>query len=696
MFLSQRKEVKAISKGFLSILLASNLATVSTPSRSFANQVDLPNFTDVVRVLQAQQVEGGTVLAWNHMAADSLGLKTAPGRVGDAAFEKSVFDLVGVTIKSDTPIAKGTNDSMIQTVQKWTDEAAKSGKKLRVLEVEMDAHGGAGRAAYLKVPTADGGETRVNIKGIGVTGDGNARDKKRGPPLGKWTDHSDGGAMLAEGLREYINGIMSHNELKFGGSRVIGVLSINQDIKLSGGEMDSLVIIVREPWRRMDRALDSKDYKEFNRIPWALGQANAKRIMKGDFVNQSNMGFDGGFIDYGLIAFVNGFVPAENYLKVQMHDEMDYLFENNKRALNVYRYAKGFYLLNQLGFEEPRIQKMVDGNPKAVEQLVLLADWFRELIRGENAPTRIDFDKWSKSEVAGNFRAQELFRSLLADMLMHEDRASLVDKIVAKGAQFVAQPSAKFQKNMREFAASLAGAVDMVVAAEPIADKAKFAEAIRRVAEFKNRDLWELSKQPMWEQLSKIGSDFRANRKQTDVQKALDEILSRNQIGTGHHTTTEMSVTADARSAYIHIPARRLADGRHGLRLYTELPSVSALENYRFEISFDGGKTKSVLEGKLVESASGLYYRIEVPHGQFPVTTAPVTLKSAFATASPIIIKGPPMFLNERLGLMSDLNQVPSAMRSKYGLRVNTRDEDFKRVPKARPGSCKQLFGAAG
>ena len=276
---------KLVLTRFLSsaLVLSTSLASHMVLAKDQVS-TELANFTDTVVVVEAKPVVG-SVLAWDYMAADANGIQTAPGRVGDAAFEKSVFDAVGVLIKDGSRTATGSPKQMIKQVGEWQTEASAKGETIRVLEVEYDAHGGSGRAGHLKVPNSSGGYNWVNIKGIGITGVGNTRGKKANPPQETSQSHSDGGAVDAEGFREFIFGLMAHNELKFGGSRIIGVLQTNMTKKLDNGQTEALAIIVREPIRRMDRSIDQPDYVEKLRIPRALGQANAKKIMKGDFVN---------------------------------------------------------------------------------------------------------------------------------------------------------------------------------------------------------------------------------------------------------------------------------------------------------------------------------------------------------------------------------------------------------------------------
>ena len=66
-----------------------------------------------------------------------------------------------------------------------------------------------------------------------------------------------------------------------------------------------LAEIVRAPLRRYDQGGEEEAVTE------SLAEANAKRILKGDFVNQSNLGYSGEFIDYGTMTFTQGYAPLD-------------------------------------------------------------------------------------------------------------------------------------------------------------------------------------------------------------------------------------------------------------------------------------------------------------------------------------------------------------------------------------------------
>ena len=689
---------KLVLTRFLSSALV--LSTSLAPHMVLAKDqtpTDLANFTDTVRIVEAKPVVG-SVLAWDYMAADANGIETAPGRVGDPAFEKSVFDAVGVIIKDGSRIAEGSSEQMIRKVGEWQALAKESGQNIRVLEVEYDAHGGSGRAGHLKVPNSSGGYSWVNIKGIGVTGVGNTRGKAPSPPQATSQSHGDGGAVDAEGFREFIFGLMSHNELKFGGSRIIGVLQTNMTKTLDNGQTEALAIIVREPIRRMDRSFDKPDYVEKTRIPRALGQANAKRIMKGDFVNKSNVGFDGTLIDYGLITHVNGIMPATNYLDVEMYRELNSFFRNDRQMMDLYRSSIGFYLLNQLGFEEPRIEKAASNNVNATQDFVKLADAYETLFRGENKVARVDWDKWSKEEINGNFRLHELFRTLLPEILntpSMQRGGKLISRLNAQARTLVKTPSANFDRNFEIFAVRLLSNVERVLQAEPIRDYAKFVEAIARVAQFKNRDAWDLQKENLHAKAMGLSGSWLKSRDNKLTQMYIESVVNRNRLGTGHFTVPEMNVTADATSTYIYLKADVAANGSHGLYLYPELPRAGKAESYKFSIAFDFSRKQYEFKSTLINKDGVKYYQIEIPHGEYPVTTELTRITPIVpgtSTASKVVIQGPPLFLNERLGLMPDLVQVKSVMNNKFGVRTGTFGEDFKRASQMAK-ACRDGFG---
>jgi hypothetical protein len=687
-------------KSYLTRFLASALVLSSSLAPHLAAAADqlptdLANFTDTVRVVEAKPVSG-SVLAWDYMAADANGIQTAPGRVGNKEFEKSVFDAVGYIIKDGARAASGDSNQIVKQVGEWQTQANAKGESIRVLEVEYDAHGGSGRAGHLKVPNKDGGYTWVNIKGIGVTGVGNTRGKAASPP--QETSQSDGGAVDAEGFREFIFGLMAHNELKFGGSRIIGVLQTNMVKTVEDGRKEALAIIVREPIRRMDRSLQEKEYVEKTRIPRALGQANAKRIMKGDFVNQSNVGFDGTLIDYGLITHVNGIIPATNYLDVKMYSELDTFFKNDRQMQEIYRSSIGFYLLNQLGFEEARLESAAAKNPEAVLDMVKLADAYQKLFTTENKIARVDWDKWNKTEINGNFRLHELFRTLLPDILGRSGLrgAALVEDIKKQARALVKNPSAQFEGNLNLFLVRLMNNVDRVLRAEPIQDFAQFRDAITKVAAFKNRDIWDLQKENLHGKAMALSETWLKVRDNTNTQIYIESIVNRNKLGTGGFTVPEMNVTADKESTFIYLKADVQKDGRHGLFLYPELPKASKGESYKFNVAFDFLRKPYQFDATIITKDGVKYYQIEVPHGQYPVTTELTRITPILpgtAQASKVTIQGPPLFLNERLGLMPDLVQIKSVMNKKFGVRTGTFGEDFKRASYSMK-ACRDSFSA--
>jgi hypothetical protein len=690
------------AKSVLNRFLASALVISSTVAPHLAAAVDqmpadLPNFTDTVRVVEAKPVSG-SVLAWDYMAADANGIQTAPGRVGNKEFEKSVFDAVGYIIKDGARVAGGSNDEIVKKVGEWQTEANAKGERIRVLEVEYDAHGGSGRAGHLKVPNSAGDYTWVNIKGIGVTGVGNTRGKNASPPQETSQSHGDGGAVDAEGFREFIFGLMAHNELKFGGSRIIGVLQTNMVKTVEDGRKEALAIIVREPIRRMDRSLQDSTYVEKTRIPRALGQANAKKIMKGDFVNQSNVGFDGTLIDYGLITHVNGIVPATNYLHVKMYRELDTFFKNDHQMQELYRSSIGFYLLNQLGFEEPRLESAAAKNPEAVLDMVKLAEAYEKLFTTENKVTRVDWDKWNKADINGNFRLHELFRTLLPDLLGRTGKRGpqLLEDIKKQARSLVKNPSPTFEGNLNLFLVRLMNNLDRILRAEPIPDYAKFVEGISKVAAFKNREIWDLQKENLHAKSMGLSETWLKVRDNTNTQMYLESVVNRNRLGTGHFTVPEMNVTADSEATYIHLKADVQKNGSHGLFLYPELPKAAKDQSYKFNIAFDFLRTPHEFEATLITKDGVKYYQIAVPHGKYPVTTELTRITPVLpgtAQASNVTIQGPPLFLNERLGLLPDLVQVKSVMNKRFGIRTGTFGEDFKRAS-SMMRACRDGFSA--
>lgn len=649
-----------------------------------------PKFTTIKRSIEAEQVKGAKVLYWDQMLADDLGIVTERGRVGDQAFEKSVADQIALLIKENP---KYVNESV-------SKEPMREGEP-RFVEIELDAHGGSGRAGYIRLKGRDSKDVWVNIKGIGLTGLGNARFKPVGPPLEVYGDHSDGSADLPEGIVEAINAKIAENDLKYGAGRILSLVTINKNLQLENDVKYPLVLIVRAPMRRMDRELAEPDTKSrsLERIAESLAQANTKRIFKGDFVNQSNIGAGGEFVDFGLFTVVNGFVPAINYLKVTPFKETSRLFPDHKLVSETYRGAIGFHLLSQLGLEESRLKNTFGENFRS-DKLMSFADRFIAVMYGENKEISAEDSGVEKArELDGNFKLHRLFRTLAYDVLTsNESNEILTEKLYRQALLLNTQPTAEFEANFKAFASSAIALIRQ--ATFEVRAQSGYAERVHKIAEFKNRDVRFLDKRTLREWSVDVMEDYVRTKNPLVVQNAIDQALDHAKLSSNDFSTSQMRVTADTHATYLDLKAYADANGKHGLFNYPEFALLDAQAPRFFRVSTDGKASFATVRGELVETTLGRYYRLTIPHGAMPVTAKVTSVLplGARATKQAIEITAPPLMLNERLGLTKDFTRVPSLMRTRYGVNIDPVAADSKvvrTVTKPRViRTCSALFAA--
>ena len=641
-----------------------------------------PTFTEIKRSLESAPVTGAKVLYWDQVLADDLGVVTAAGRVGQKPFEESVLQQIAVLIKENPEFMNGSQSE---------DAVPAAPGQTKFIEVELDAHGGAGRAGYIKLKGRDGKDLWLNLKGVGLTGLGNAEGLPPGPPLETWGDHSDGSADLPEGVVEALNAQIAYNDLKYRAGRVLSLVTVNKNLNLQSGEKYPLVIIVRAPMRRMDQELRSarnlkQKEKAILRIVDSIGQANAMRIFKGDLVNRSNIGAGGEFIDFGLFNVVNGFVPATNHLKVKSFKETTDLFGKDKIVTEQYRFATGFYLLNQMGLEESRIKTIIEASPRGNSgidraKIVDFANRFVELVYQENATVDSENGGPAKAKAhAGNFRLHHFFRAVVKEIVMFNgSRDELVERLYGIARTYNASPTFRFSRFFKRFARPL---VDIVLAATAdVHGNADYASKVERIARFKNRDVQFMDKLTLRDWSVDVMKSYRDSGDATAIQNSIDEAVNISKLSTGGFSTSKLRVTADQDATYIDIKADvSMANRTHRLFSYPELGALASQKKRSFRLSLDGKKTYTALYANLIQTELGNYYRISVPHGKFPVTTeitSIIPMIDQDQVASAVEITAPPLFLNERLGLSGDFARIPSLMRTRYGIKTDVATVDI-------------------
>jgi hypothetical protein len=404
-----------------------------------------------------------------------------------------------------------------------------------------------------------------------------------------------------------------------------------------------------------------------------------------------------------LFSVVNGFVPAINYLKVTPFKETNSLFPNNKEVSETYRTAIGFHLLGQLGLEESRLKHAFGELGQTIvpqASLMDFADRFVKLMYGENKQVSAEDSGPEKArELAGNFRLHVLFRTLAFDILNANDSTDAsVEELYRKALTLNTNPTEQFEANFKAFAESAIALIRK--ATDDVRGNEVYATQIKKLAEFKNRDVRFLDKRTLREWSVDVMNDYVRTGNSSLVQKAIEGAVNAAKLSGNDFATAQMKVTADSDATYIDIKAYTDQQNQHGLFSYPEFAMQGEGTPRFFRVSTDGKKSYATLRATLIKTAVGTYYRLAIPHGSMPVTSETTTVipLGEKNTKTPIEISAPPLVLNERLGLGKDFTRVPSLMRSRYGVNIDAAPADSKVISTATRArvirTCSGLFSA--
>lgn len=656
--------LRPILFGVLAILLALAPALAA----------DAPPFTTVAHRLASQPIPAQSRLVyWDQAAADAVGLENPAGRAGSGALEAWVKEKLGVEVKDvrgSTPVSGPS------------------------LVVEGDAHGAAGRAAYVQLENGKW----VNLKGIGRT------RNRFAPPSAEFANHGDGALTLEEAIKEAVYARVTDNELTHGSSRVIGILSTGRTMRYPDGKVVPLATVIRAPMTRVFNTERPAAVAE------GIAELNANRMLKGDFVNESNMGFAGQMVDFGCMTHTCGYAPANSPEQKKFLFELgEYVGKSDASDADFLPYL-GYHLTNQMGLPETQILRP-EANEALLEAYTDFAKNFRQVVLYSGSyPTPIDFtpipadtlrhqsglDQMMPRIAYEFFRRPGVSRREYVSLLTELHEAELARP---PGGRTLSAANKAGIKQLYESAYHLLREVKRYL---PGKDYVAYAEKIKRVAEFKNRDLRDLARPNVMRASGETAAAFEASRDPAVVQIFIDHLVHTNRLGTSLLGDANVTLDGDERETRVLLRADRGEDG--ALRLFSH-PEAEARpgESFHFRLSTDDWKSYRDYPAELVKDPAGRpYFQLRIPHGDgLPVTETPLRLtpflKAEDEARWPLpphtSLEGPPLFLNERLGLPSDQLVRFDSMAEEFATPVRPWTPERKPVDKTGPADdCPGLF----
>jgi hypothetical protein len=656
----------------LGILLAvmtfnASLAWSESPASEVQNAqaVVQPPFTSVAAVIDSQPIEMGQLVYFDQAAADAVGMKVPPGRVGLAEFDRAIVRLLGREVRTGT-----------KKQEKVSSNKNPNGDPF--FFVEVDSWGGAGRAGYVEVQPG----VWVNMKGIGTTGEGSTT--KASPPSDIFLSHADGSATLEEALKEAIQGRVADAELKRGGSRVIAIISTGRTLKYPDGRVVQLATIIRTPTRRYDR--EARRYQAVK----TLGEANARRLMKGDFVNESNMGAYGEMVDYGCMTHTCGYARLKSSQGTSFLKEQELLFEGS--GVEPMRREIGRNLLNQMGIPEEYISKTLDGNTEFRDRLGRIGETFQSVVTEFGEPEALlDMEPLSKEKLNGLVPWHEYFREAVGDWVENgkdlsvQEVSALVERETTKLHSMSSfSKHEAFKTAIRKFLLEATNATFEVVR-DNVRDRVAFARAVREVARFKNRDVPNLVRPEIIRQAGDVAEVFRRNNNASAVQEFIENTVLGNRYGTTPATDSGMIIRADTSKTEIYIRAFTDQQGNQKMFAYPELRGASHGESFGFRVTTDGWSSSSDLRSEFVHTPFGDYFRVSLPHRSTPFTWKQVEVvpfvkdggETMHWLAPSLNIQGPPLVFNERFDLPTNFVREKSRLFQRFGVRSSLTPDDL-------------------
>jgi len=639
-----------------------------------------PGISKIVRVIELAPIENGVPLYTDQSAIDAMGLKPPPGRIGIPSFNDFTRKLFGFEIKPNAKYRKS-----VKANQKLSEIAPD-------LFVENDFAGGAGRAGFIEIAPG----VWINKKGPGVTGMG--RSSPRGsnttregnyinliaqitnppsPPLEVYVGHADGGATLEEGMSEVIYSRSADAELRSGAARVVNLIKTNRYRKGADGTLETLVTIDRTPLQRASEKGSSEIVSE------SLAEGNAKRFLKGDYLNGDNAGSQGEWVDFGCTTFTCHYLRAASSQGQSLFHEGEVPLDFDSTHIfnfhNAYRRSVAETLLSQMGIPSEYIQNVLfsESAQDEFESLGLNAVTLKETnfgrsdalqdpllkpifiksapINPEELTPAIDFNSFYKDAAANYFN-----RGNLSPEEVHAKELTRLLSLASPENQ-----SARLKQEMDRYLKQLHAVFAKIEKTNGIKPESGIGEKFRQIAHFKLRESDGLLKPKLEGDIKNFIKAHGGNPSGEEISQFIEERVMENRFTTAPVSDANFITRADRHQTDLFIRAFEDNEGRRGLFQYPELAKAKLGEQMLFQISTDGGKSARTLSAEFVKSDVGDYFKISIPHGSMPVTGERVLLTPKIRNQSGEVhflkpgleIKGPPMLFNERLGLPPDFTR---------------------------------------
>jgi hypothetical protein len=654
---------------FTHIFLVASLGLLALSQTAYSKDTG-PQYSEIVSTLESQPLgENAQLVYFDQSVADALGIHLPPGRVGLQDFNRAVLKKLGFEIKQGAKKIHAAN-------------GARDEKGNPYIYVENDAFGGSGRAGYIEVEPG----VWVNIKGIGKTGMGNAAGSDPSPPQDTFVSHSDGSATLEESIKETIMARVADDETTMGSSRVLAIIYTGRTMRYPDGKMVPLATIVRAPMRRYDQP-----HSDPRMVAASLGEANAKRLLKGDFVNQSNMGAHGEWIDFGTMTFTEGYAPL-----ISSQDEK-FLFEGSMflgdtANQNVYLESFGKGLLQQMGIPESNIEKLGLDNQATKDKLEQLAKTFRSSVywvKGEPrelaSTTLLDFNHVPEETLLGNVNFDEYLRGAAKNYFHASNPDEAYKSELQRLLGLARDQDDALAGDLSSLVKETHALFESIAKANQISDRASYGEKLGQVASFKNRSLPGLVRPNLFNNAGSLADNFVNNHNSFYISDFIDTTISSNRLETNPDADNLIVTSADSQSTKVFMRAYEDENQVKKLFSFPDHSGAKKGEKFSFRVSTDGWKSHKDFPAWYTHTALGDYFEIDIPHGSMPVTferlqVTPFVLEESGQIrwlGENLNLMGPPVFFNERLGLPESFARRDDVMRDSFSTKISIHPDDL-------------------
>jgi len=365
-----------------------------------------------------------------------------------------------------------------------------------------------------------------------------------------------------------------------------------------------------------------------------------------------------------------------------------YLFEG-KRFLSPTLLTRklGENVFLQLGIPEAHLEALGLSTKENAKRFENIGSAFQKLVYNDPQRTLLDFAPVPKEKLIGQLKLHELFRDLAGDFyLKPQTQEEFVTAQLARALQNTPQASQESRTHLKSFLEDVYRVLVDVRNANDI-DKwyPEYSAKVRTVAQFKNREITEIVRPNLFSSTGPVADRFAADLNPDAVQDFIDNTVLSSRFGT--LPAADANIIAHAHSKTTELFIRSYKDDQEVNRLFShpELTGAAKNEKFYFRVSSDGWKTFTDLEAEATSTKVGDYFKLVLPHDQFPLTWERVQLSPFVKTeagetrwlASNFNIRGPPLVFNERLGLPSSFEKRPGALRSRYGRPITFMTEDL-------------------